>query len=60
MQFVFPSLELIDKYSEVAMPLLLRARIARAEAESLEELRAGLLPQLISGDLRIPEEMLVP
>jgi restriction endonuclease S subunit len=52
--------ELITRAFEAAVqPLFMQIRNLQLEAAQLAKIRDSLLPQLISGELQIPEEMLV-
>lgn len=56
----FPnSIDLVMKFEEMVTPLFLEIGALERQNESLESLRNSLLPRLISGELRIPKEMLV-
>lgn len=58
-QFAVPSAVLLDKASEVLQPLLDASVAHRVQNRSLVKMRDSLLPRLISGELEIPEELLV-
>ena len=51
--------ELIGKFNELCMPYLELILTLASESMELSRLRDSLLPRLISGELQIPEEMLV-
>jgi type I restriction enzyme S subunit len=55
-----PSPKLIERFDSLAAPLNDQIRNLFVQTESLTRLRDSLLPRLISGELQIPEEMLVP
>jgi type I restriction enzyme S subunit len=55
-----PNSELIAKFTELSMPYLELILTLASESLELSRLRDALLPRLISGELQIPEEMLVP
>jgi len=59
LKVVEPSPELIERFDDVASPLNDNIRNLFVQTESLTRLRDSLLPRLISGELQIPEEMLV-
>jgi type I restriction enzyme, S subunit len=52
-RFAVPPRELVEELDAVVTPLLERAEAAEDESQTLTELRATLLPKLISGELRI-------
>ena len=52
---VFPSEEIAKKFSETAEPWLQRSAVCQRETRTLLGLRDTLLPQLISGELRVPD-----
>ncbi len=56
--FPLPSENLLEKFEGIAKPLWGKVQGLYLENLLLEELRDSLLPRLISGELRIPEEML--
>jgi type I restriction enzyme S subunit len=51
--------ELVARFNEFCMPYLELILTLAAESLELSRLRDSLLPRLISGELQIPEEMLV-
>lgn len=53
-RFIFPPMEVIEKYSKIADPILKRRTELNMESARLAELRDTLLPKLMSGEL-IPE-----
>jgi len=56
---VIPSSGLLEKFAELARPCLEQQSVLGEEIQTLLETRDLLLPRLISGELQIPEEMLV-
>jgi type I restriction enzyme S subunit len=48
-----------EEFNLIASPILLQLESLTEQTDSLIALRDGLLPRLISGELKIPEEMLV-
>jgi type I restriction enzyme S subunit len=52
-QVVRPSLEVLEKFSRVARPLLAKMAENERESRTLAALRDTLLPKLISGELRV-------
>ena len=54
-----PPRQIIDSFETVAGPLNDEIRNLFIQTENLIELRDSLLPRLISGEIQIPEEMLV-
>jgi type I restriction enzyme S subunit len=57
--FVVPDKETLKKFGEISEPILLQLTALALQNQELIELRDSLLPRLISGELQIPEEMLV-
>jgi type I restriction enzyme S subunit len=57
--FVVPDGETLQKFGEISEPILLQLTALTLQNQELIELRDALLPRLISGELQIPEEMLV-
>jgi type I restriction enzyme S subunit len=57
--FVVPDEGILKKYDEISEPILLQLVALTLQNQKLVELRDSLLPRLISGELQIPEEMLV-
>lgn len=56
---LLPNLELREKYGEVATPFLETIKNCILSNMQLIALRDSLLPRLISGELQIPDELLV-
>jgi type I restriction enzyme, S subunit len=55
-----PGNDAIRELDSIVNPLIARAELARRESQSLAQIRDGLLPKLISGELRIKSaELLV-
>ena len=57
--FVLPNEQVLLKYAEISTPILLQLTSLSLQNHELKNLRDSLLPRLISGELQIPEEMLV-
>jgi type I restriction enzyme S subunit len=55
----FPSYKLLEKFAELVGPCLEQQDVLSEEIQTLLKVRDSLLPRLISGELQIPEEMLV-
>ena len=53
-----PSLSLAEAFGSRVMPLYAQIDALMLESRLLGELRDAILPRLISGELKIPEEML--
>jgi len=58
--FVVPNREILQEFAELAEPILMQLTALSLQNRDLVGLRDSLLPRLISGELQIPEEMLVP
>lgn len=56
---VVPPREVLDRFDEIAAPLVVKILELSKESNLLGLIRDELLPRLISGELKIPEEMLV-
>lgn len=54
-QMPVPPTELHNRFETLANPILDRIRVCIDETSTLSQLRDTLLPQLISGELRVPE-----
>lgn len=52
---VVPASDVLEAFEKIAQPMFLRAEKARQEARALGALRDTLLPQLLSGELRVPD-----
>lgn len=52
---LLPPMELLEKFESIVQPIHDRIALADRESEVLAELRDILLPQLVSGELRIPD-----
>lgn len=50
-----PDRGVIDAWATQGVPLLQRAKNLQLETQSLEALRDALLPELLSGRIRVPE-----
>jgi restriction endonuclease S subunit len=57
--FVVPDEGILKKYEEISEPILLQLAALTLQNQELIELRDSLLPRLITGELQIPEKMLV-
>jgi len=57
--FVVPTTDVLNKFEEISTPILLQLTALTMQNQELVELRDSLLPRLISGELQIPEDMLV-
>lgn len=57
-KIVLPSLEIIRRFTEIVRPIFEQREALADENLFLGKLRDSLLPRLISGELKIPEEML--
>jgi type I restriction enzyme, S subunit len=57
-KLMLPSVEVIQKFTEVVEPIFKQSENANNQARLLSKLRDSLLPRLISGELQIPDEML--
>jgi type I restriction enzyme S subunit len=56
--FLKPTITVMKKYAELTEPLLEELEQLTRQTENLQFVRDLLLPRLISGELRIPDEML--
>jgi len=56
---VVPDEETMQKFDELAEPILLQLTALTLQNQELIEMRESLLPRLISGELQIPEDLLV-
>jgi type I restriction enzyme, S subunit len=50
-----PTLNILDAYSEVALPIIEKGNRNRLESRTLAELRDRLLPKLMSGEIRVKD-----
>jgi type I restriction enzyme S subunit len=57
--FVVPDEETMQKFDELAEPILRQLTALTLQNQELIEMRESLLPRLISGELQIPEDLLV-
>jgi type I restriction enzyme S subunit len=55
---ITPSMELRNAFNDVVEPVVELLETLNHESQYLRDIRDGLLPRLISGELQIPEEML--
>ena len=56
---VTPTREVRDAFSGIVQPIVEFLETLNYESQCLRDIRDGILPRLISGELQIPEEMLV-
>ena len=54
---VAPAVMVLDAFNDECQPMLDRILANHAESRTLTSLRDALLPQLLSGSLRVPEAM---
>jgi type I restriction enzyme S subunit len=59
MKVVEPSKSVLTEFDQLTSPINIQIRTLLLQTEVLTALRDSLLPRLISGELQIPEEMLV-
>jgi type I restriction enzyme S subunit len=52
-----PKLELIGIFETLVTPIFMEIRNLQFQSDCLVSIRDSLLPRLISGELKIPEEM---
>jgi len=53
--FAMPPSALIDRYDQIAVPIIQRSEAIGGDSEMLAAIRDALLPKLISNELRIPD-----
>lgn len=58
-KFLIPTSHILNHFEAIASPLFNQIESLTTQSRNLMELRDSLLPRLISGQLQIPEEMLV-
>jgi len=58
-KLMLPPFAIIEKFTEIVRPIFKQAETFRYQARLLSKLRNSLFPRLISGELRIPDQMLV-
>ncbi len=58
-RIVLPPKQIIDAFSDLTEQMRAAVNSLNSESKSLAKIRDALLPRLISGELQIPEEMLV-
>lgn len=58
-KFLVPPQELLGNFHDKVSPIFSQLKLLRKQTTTLVLLRDSLLPRLISGELQIPEEMLV-
>jgi type I restriction enzyme S subunit len=58
-KLAIPNSELLNRASEIIEPIISLKIKTSIESRNLAEIRDSLLPRLISGELQIPDEMLV-
>ncbi|RFB70266.1 restriction endonuclease subunit S [Bacillus sp. AW] len=56
---VVPDLKIVNKFKEIITPIYETIRNLSEENSILEELRDTLLPKLLSGEIKIPDEVVV-
>lgn len=54
---VVPSTQLVQAYTEIVQPMLEKVQTNKYENRQLTDSRNMLLPKLISGEIRLPEDM---
>lgn len=54
-QFVMPSVDLMQRFEQIAVPILQQIEQKQEESRRLEDARDVLLPRLVSGELRVEE-----
>lgn len=57
--FLRPETSVVEKFSEIVEPIIMEVMKLAKQSRHLSTIRDTLLPRLISGELQIPEEMLV-
>jgi type I restriction enzyme S subunit len=57
--FLRPETRVVDKFSEIVEPIIIKVMKLANQSRQLSIIRDTLLPRLLSGELQIPEEMLV-
>jgi type I restriction enzyme S subunit len=57
--FLVPPVQISDAFNRLVAPMFEEIRMLSDQTKSLVNIRSNLLPRLVSGDLRIPEGMLV-
>ena len=57
-KFLVPAKELVDTFYSKVSPLFSQMNLLQKQIYNLTQIRDSLLPRLISGELKIPEEML--
>ena len=60
LQTLVPPIELVESFNDQFESLFDQILLLAEQNDELSQLRDSLLPRLISGELQIPEEMLVP
>lgn len=58
-RIVLPSTPILDAFSDLTEQMRDAVKSVNLESETLTKIREAILPRLISGELKIPEEMLV-
>ncbi|WP_336809032.1 restriction endonuclease subunit S [Bacillus cereus] len=56
---IIPLLEIVEKFKNVVEPLFLQINSLERENKKLEQLRDTLLPKILSGEIEIPDELVV-
>jgi len=54
-KFIMPELDILNKYSKMAMAIRERIMVINLEIQTLTQLRDTLLPKLMKGEISIPE-----
>ena len=58
-EFIFPGADLINEFTLIVKPMFAQIASLSFNNKALSQLRDSLLPKLIMGEIRIPDEMLV-
>ncbi len=58
-KLMMPLIEIIERFTEIVRPIFEYSESIKYQSNLLTKLRDSLAPRLISGELNIPEEMLV-
>ena len=58
-KFLVPQNDILAKFRETVSPLFEQIKLLQQQTANLVNIRDALLPRLISGELQIPDEMLV-
>ena len=57
LEIIAPSTSVLEAFDDVTQPLYRKKQEANAESFELGKLRDALLPQLLSGELPVPEAL---